>query len=588
MDIVLSVFLIFPILIFLFIPNINFSGKIKVAFYYYILLLFIIIGFLNVINIEFFKEFGSHLNMQAQMYGFESGFEAWIQVWVAYPVLTYFIIIFIGTYLPFKIFKKYINSFKDNYNFNIYKYFYYIPFLIFILINLNSATFKMSTVLGSAYFTNKDDMANNLAINSVYHYIYSLYQNNLGPRINFYEDADQITENIIAKNRLVNNIIKFPKYDKKPNIILIVLESHVASRCNFLNSDLKEVITPNLDSLALKSINFKNCYANGPRTAHGLSSILCSWPSIPGYPLIRQLKYHKTGNTTFASIFKSMGYETGFIYGGDSEFDEMKKFAQSNSFDKIYDHKEDEYLSQFQLDNKYGGNNPWGVFDEFLFNKCIDIMTQRNNSKPIMLTLLTTTNHAPWVVPEYFQSQINDLDFNSNLPFSNSKKTMRYVDFILGKFFNQAKQHPNWFENTIFIITADHGLNIYKDKINHPRNGHIPFLIYNSGLIDYLEYDKMVSHIDILPTILDLIGHYDNYDQNLFGCSGFRGEDGFVFRNNDYNIQFISDDFVYSEILNIDFNDYYSLNNDENINATHLDSLQKICRAYSQSAFKNN
>ena len=588
MDTILSVFLFFPIFILFFIPNIDFKGKIKASFYYYVFLLLIIIGFLNVINIEFFKEFGSHLNMQAQMYGFESGFEAWIQVWVAYPILTYFFIIFIGTYLPFKILKRIINSFQYNNIFRIHKYFYYISFLIFVFINLNSAIFKTSTVLDDVYFTNKDDMANNLAINSIYHYIYSLYQNQLEPKIHFYENADQITENIIAQNRLINDKIKFPEYDTKPNIILIVLESHIASRCNFLNSDLKQLITPNLDYLASKSINFKNCYANGPRTAHGLSSILCSWPTIPGYPLIRQLKYQQIGNTTFSSIFKGMGYETGFIYGGNSEFDEMKNFVQANSFDKIYDHKEDDYLSQFQLDNKYGGNNPWGVFDEFLFNKCLDIMNKRNNSKPIMLTLLTTTNHAPWVVPEYFQSQINDLDFEHNLPFSDSQKTMKYVDFALGKFFNQAKQYSDWFKNTIFIITADHGLNIYKDKINHPKNGHIPFLIYNSRLIDYLENDKLVSHIDILPTILDLIGHYDEYDQNLFGCSGFRGKDGFVFRNNDYNIQFITDDFVYSEILNINFNDYYPLNNDKVIRETHLDSLKKICRAYSQSAFKKN
>ncbi len=186
MDTVLLVFLFFPIFILFFIPNINFKGKIKASFYYYVLLLLVIIGFLNVINVEFFKEFGSHLNMQAQMYGFESGFEAWIQVWVAYPILTYFIIIFIGTYLPFKILKRIINSFQNNNIFIIHKYFYYISFLIFVLINLNSAIFKMSTVLDDVYFTNKDDMANNLAINSIYHYIYSLYQNQLEPKINFY------------------------------------------------------------------------------------------------------------------------------------------------------------------------------------------------------------------------------------------------------------------------------------------------------------------------------------------------------------------------------------------------------------------
>ena len=98
-------------------------------------------------------------------------------------------------------------------------------------------------------------------------------------------------------------------------------------------------------------INFINCYANGPRTAHGLGSILCSWPTIPGYPLIRQPQYKIKGQSTFASIFKNMGYETGFIYGGDAEFDEMKSFTLVNDFDIIYDHSEDPYLNQFKLDN---------------------------------------------------------------------------------------------------------------------------------------------------------------------------------------------------------------------------------------------
>ena len=587
MDIIISVMLCIPFLILLHIPIVKFNGIIKSLFKYYILIILIIIGFLNVINIEFFQEFSSHLNMQAQMYGFESGFEAWIQVWIAYPILTYFLIIFFGAYVPYKILKKILNLIEDNKNLILSKYFYYLPLLIFSLVIIYTGIFKMSRVIDSAYFTNKNDMANNLAINCVYHYIYSLVQNNKEPNINFYKDSYIVTERIINENRQNINDNKFIKYDKPPNIIMIILESYVGSRCNFINENLKENITPNLDKLASESINFENCYANGPRTAHGLSSILCSWPTIPGYPLIRQSKYQKKGKITFASIFKNLGYETGFIYGGNSEFDEMKKFVKSNSFDKIYDHNTDNYLSQFKLDNKHGGNNPWGVFDEFIFNKTLDIMNSRDNESPIMLTILTTTNHAPWVVPEHFQSQISDLNINQQEPFSMSKATMKYVDSALGNFFKNAKRNNDWFDNTIFIITADHGLNISKDKINDPINGHIPLLIYNTGLSEKVN-KKFISHVDILPTILDLIGQYDKFDQTLFGCSGFRGKNGFVFRNNDYNIQLIKDNFVYSEILNTNFNDYYYLNKIQKIRKTQHDSLQKICRSYNQVAFNRN
>ena len=59
----------------------------------------------------------------------------------------------------------------------------------------------------------------------------------------------------------------------------------------------------------------------------------------------------------------------------------MENFVRINSFDKIYDHAKDNYLSKFHLDNKNEGVNPWGVFDEFLFTRCIKIMNQNNSLK---------------------------------------------------------------------------------------------------------------------------------------------------------------------------------------------------------------
>ena len=210
-------------------------------------------------------------------------------------------------------------------------------------------------------------------------------------------------------------------------------------------------------------------------------------------------------------------------------------------------------------------------------------MNQKNNNDPMMLTLLTATNHAPWIIPNKHKDKIPEFNSDFKGPFSDSRRTMRYVDFVLGEFIDEAKKQ-DWFENTIFIITADHGLNIFKDKINDPRNGHIPFIIYNSKL-ESLEIDKLVSHIDILPTILDLIGKYNEYDKKLFGSSGFKGDKGFVFRNNDYNMQYIENNWVYSETIGINFIDNYPLHKDCTIVSPNINMLQEQCRAHVQSAF---
>ena len=166
------------------------------------------------------------------------------------------------------------------------------------------------------------------------------------------------------------------------------------------------------------------------------------------------------------------------------------------------------------------------------------------------------------------------------------KKTITYVDNSLEVFFENAKRQ-DWFDDTIFIITADHGLNVYKEHINDPRNGRIPFIIYNSNLKPN-QIDKIVSQIDILPTLLDLINQDEYFnDEILFGCSGLKGEKGFAFRSNDSNIQWIEDGYVYSYNIGIEFEEFYMLND---FKTSRIDSVlktdyEKKCKAYAQAAY---
>jgi len=591
-DAVISAQISMLVFIISFFPKIKFKKHVKFIYYFSMFLLFIIIGFLSAIDLEFFKEMGAHLNIQAQMYGFESGSEPWIQAWVAYPIFSYLFIIFFISYLAYKISKKWIsNSKKSHHSKKPYKELVYIIFFT-TLLSLGTNGFERNPFNPKKSFFSKSVMANQLAINNIQYYIYSIIKQ---PDLNFYntKKADKILHDLLNENRSRNQIV-IPEINIKKdslNIALIILESHTGIHCNYLNPELEEKISPFLDSLSRKSINFKNCYSNGTRTAYGLSSILCSWPVIPGYPLNRYKEYQdkESTNPTFSSLMKDINnnYKNTFIYGGNSEFDQMKPFVKANQFDKVIDRLEDSDLKKLKLDNKNQGVNPWGIFDEHLFKKYIELMD--NTHTPTFTTILTTTNHVPWIIPDSLKSKI--LNYTSkNKNFEDSKKTMIYVDMVLEKFFNEIED-KDWFENTIFIITADHGLNIYKNHINDSRNGIVPFLIYNKNLSvypkDVLEITKTVSHLDILPTFLDLIGSLDIFpDSKLFGCSGFKGTNGFAFRNNDNNIQWIKDGLVYSENVGFNFEESYPEKNNIMISTkSKIQNLKKQCRAYSQNAF---
>jgi phosphoglycerol transferase MdoB-like AlkP superfamily enzyme len=92
--------------------------------------------------------------------------------------------------------------------------------------------------------------------------------------------------------------------------------------------------------------------------------------------------------------------------------------------------------------------------------------------------------------------------FESYTGESDKEKTYRYSDFSLKQFFKKASSET-WFNNTVFIITADHTL--FTSRTGFNTSFHIPLLIYSPSLIAPGKSDKVASHIDILPTILDIL-----------------------------------------------------------------------------------
>ena len=166
---------------------------------------------------------------------------------------------------------------------------------------------------------------------------------------------------------------------ENPNIIIIILESFVSENCNFLNRSLDEDITPFLLSLSKRSISFTNCFANGIRSAYGISSILTSYPVLPGLPLISQVEssnpksiLHKPMN-----ILTDFGYKRTFIYGGDSNFDNLKGFCIANGYDKVIDWNDP------TLEDDYNGTM-WGYYDHLMIDEVIK-EADKNQENPFLM-----------------------------------------------------------------------------------------------------------------------------------------------------------------------------------------------------------
>jgi phosphoglycerol transferase MdoB-like AlkP superfamily enzyme len=283
-----------------------------------------------------------------------------------------------------------------------------------------------------------------------------------------------------------------PKKDY--NIFLITVESLSAE---FIGIDYDKIpLTPVLTDLIKKSLYFDNFYATGTRTVRGLEAITLSTPPLPGQSILR--RQDNENLFSIASVLNKADYDIKFIYGGYGYFDNMNYFFSNNGF-KIWDR------NSIPKD-EVSFSNVWGISDEDLYLQAINQAdASYKNNKKFFSLIMTTSNHRPYTYP----------DGKINIPSkSNRQGGVKYTDYAIGEFLKIARTKP-WFDNTIFVITADHCAGSAGRKALPPEKYHIPLFIYAPKLIQPGIVKKMSSQIDIAPTILSLLNI--SYKSQFFG-----------------------------------------------------------------------
>jgi len=302
--------------------------------------------------------------------------------------------------------------------------------------------------------------------------------------------------------------IKDTLQEQKPNVILICIESLSADFMGYFGNT--EGITPNLDALSKESIFFTNLFATGTRTIRGMEAIVLSIPPTPGRSIVK--RSDNQGLFTIGEIFKKKGYSRNFFYGGDGYFDNMNTFFGGNGFDIIDRGRGfllDESVTAKRInidDDEVTFENAWGVADEDIYRKVIKEADKAYEvGTPFFDFIMTTSNHRPYTFPE------GKIDIPSG---TTRAAGVKYTDYAIGEFIKMAKSKP-WFENTVFVIMADHCASSAGRHELDVQNYHIPVLIYNLKDFPSLKISKMASQIDVFPTLFSLLNW--QYDSNLFG-----------------------------------------------------------------------
>ncbi|WP_321393536.1 LTA synthase family protein [uncultured Desulfuromusa sp.] len=283
--------------------------------------------------------------------------------------------------------------------------------------------------------------------------------------------------------------------EKRSNIILITVESLSSDFLGYFGNN--KHLTPNLDALIKKSLFFDNLYATGTRTTRGLEAITLSIPPTPGRSIIKRIG-RETNLWSLGNVLNTKGYSSYFLYGGRGYFENMNAFFSGNGYDIVDQSK--------VPDDEIHFTNAWGMADEDLYRQAIKVADHENQKeKPFFLHLMTTSNHRPYTYPE------GRIDIPSG---KGRAGAVKYTDYAIGELIRQASEKP-WFDNTIFVIVADHQAGSAGKQALPIERYHIPLWIYAPQQIQPEINNSLASQIDLAPTLLGLLNM--SYRSCFFG-----------------------------------------------------------------------
>ncbi|MDH4223808.1 MAG: sulfatase-like hydrolase/transferase [candidate division Zixibacteria bacterium] len=525
-DMVVLSYLIIP---FFFLSSLPLIGLFRFRVTRYILLgilflCFSLLFLLTLVDLEYFSVFGTRLNLWALEYLDHPDF-VFYSIWSSFPVIPY-LIFWALTSMVFLLLMLRLSSktLGRKGKVMILSEIFYFILACFLLFSSARGRLKLAPIdWGLAYFS-QYGFANQLALNGIHTLgktTLDEYKESTSEYLAEYRFFDDKTALIEVQKRLVRNneklvdsldsIRRFVHPDSlkekssNPNVVIIFLESWLTEQVGVYGGKFN--VTPNFDSLAYKGILFENFYATGTRTNRGLLSVLCSFPSQPGRTLMKKFK-HNQPFISLSHILKLQGYKTIFIYGGDLQFDNMQGFFRQQGFDHFIgqdDFSKDQSISK------------WGIPDDIVFNRALEEFSEIEE-EPFLGVILTLSNHEPFVVPQNAPRLYPD-DF----PNSKYLNAFYYSDWSLGRFFQQAEK-MSFFENTLFILVADHGVVVQSQSDLPLKRFHIACLIYSPKFlgVEPKRIKTVASQTDLLPTFLNLLGNpvlHQSWGRDIFSLS---------------------------------------------------------------------
>ncbi len=271
----------------------------------------------------------------------------------------------------------------------------------------------------------------------------------------------------------------------RPNLLLVTIDTLRPDRLSCYNPDLLK--TPTIDSLARRGVLFRRAFAHTPTTLPSHTNILLG--TTPLRHGVHDNSNFVVGGEflTLAEHLKGQGYATAAVVGA---FPLDSRFGLTQGFD-VYD---DNYGTRGASEFSYVERKA-----EEVVKKALAWLEGRKS--PWFLWIHCFDPHQRYEPPEPFLSRFKDHPYNGEVA---------YVDHSLAALFDALRSRR--LENeTVVVFTGDHGESLGE----HGESTH-GYFAYNATLLIPLiiagpgvrpgEFGGSVCHIDIFPTVCDLLG----------------------------------------------------------------------------------
>lgn len=285
------------------------------------------------------------------------------------------------------------------------------------------------------------------------------------------------------------------------NVVVFIMESFGREYIGSLNKELDhgqyKGYTPFLDSLISESLTFKYSFGNGRKSIDGMPSILSGIPMFVEPFFLTSASMNKVSG--IGGELRKKGYYTAFFHGAENGSMGFEAFSRATGFQDYYGRTE------YNNDDDFDGR--WAIWDEEFFQFFADKLS--TFQQPFATALFSASSHHPFVLPARYEGKFP----KGTLPIH---PCIGYSDYALKRFFEKASHEP-WFNNTLFVISADHTNQTERPEfLTESGSFAVPVIFYHPGSHLKGHVAAIAQQIDIMPTVLSYLGYDKPYVS--FGC----------------------------------------------------------------------